>query len=200
MVGPDNTSGTAKTTNNGGEGNSSFGLRNLGPARTLVLVDGQRLVPTTTANSTSTLPDLNSIPVAMVDRIEVLRDGASSIYGADAIGGVINIITKKNFEGLRLDAYGGTSEHGGDDTYTMSATIGANSRQGLTPLACLNEHETPVDASGRHRAWAVRTHIIGTWRAGRRHDLPLPASHPAGSAINRAHRKPGTQRRGNHDP
>src|SRR6185312_6770925 len=50
MVGPDNTSGTAKTTNNGGEGNSNFGLRNLGPSRTLILVDGQRLIPSTNSN------------------------------------------------------------------------------------------------------------------------------------------------------
>ena len=151
MVGPDNTGGTAKTTNNGGEGSSNFGLRNLGPARTLVLIDGQRLIPSTNSNSTSTVPDLNAIPISMVDRIEVLRDGASSIYGADAIGGVINIITKKDFEGLRFDAMTGTSEHGGDDLYSFSATAGVNFDKGNITVSLLNEHETPVN--GADRAW-----------------------------------------------
>jgi len=73
MVGPDNTSGTAKTTNNGGEGFSQVGLRNLGPSRTLVLVDGQRLVPGTQSGFNTSVPDLNSVPVSMVDRVEVLR-------------------------------------------------------------------------------------------------------------------------------
>jgi iron complex outermembrane receptor protein len=157
MVGPDNTNGAAKTTNNGGEGSSNFGLRNLGPARTLVLIDGQRLIPSTSSNSTSTLPDLNTIPITMVDRIEVLRDGASSIYGADAIGGVINIITKKDFEGLRFDAMTGTSEHGGDDRYSFSATAGVNFDKGNITVSLLNEHETPVQASDR--AWAQATFI-----------------------------------------
>lgn len=157
MVGPDNTNGTAKTTNNGGEGASNFGLRNLGPSRTLILVDGQRLIPTTNSNATTTVPDLNALPVTMVDRIEVLRDGASSIYGADAIGGVVNIITKKDFEGFRIDSMIGTSEHGGDDRYSFSATAGVNFDKGNITVSLLNEHETPVQ--GADRAWAQKTFI-----------------------------------------
>src|SRR5579859_2232879 len=157
MVCPDNTSGTAKTTNNGGEGNSNFGLRNLGPSRTLILVDGQRLIPSTSSNSTTTVPDLNAIPVTMVDRIEVLRDGASSIYGADAIGGVINIITKKDFEGLRFDTMFGTSEHGGDDRYSVSATAGVNFDKGNITISLLSEHETPVQ--GSDRAWVQNAYL-----------------------------------------
>ena len=117
LTGPDNTGGTAKSTNNGGGGFSNIGLRNLGPSRTLVLVDGQRLIPGTQSGFNSSVPDLNSVPVSLVDRVEVLRDGASSIYGADAIGGVINIITKKDFEGLRFDSMLGTSQHGGADNH-----------------------------------------------------------------------------------
>src|SRR5215831_18784066 len=74
LTGPDNTNGSSKTTNNGGEGVSNIGLRNLGPARTLVLIDGQRLIPVMSSNSTTTVPDLNSVPISMVDRVEVLRD------------------------------------------------------------------------------------------------------------------------------
>jgi iron complex outermembrane recepter protein len=78
-------------------GESYAALRNLS---TLILVDGQRL--TTTALSGGQAVDLNSIPLAMIDRIEVLKDGASAIYGSDAIGGVINIITKKTFNGFEF--------------------------------------------------------------------------------------------------
>jgi len=182
MVGPDNTGGSSKTTNNGGEGQSSFGLRNLGPARTLVLVDGQRLIPTTFSGSTSTLPDLNSIPLTMVDRIEVLRDGASSVYGADAIGGVINIITKKDFEGLRMDAYAGTSEHGGDDTYSLSATMGVNFDKGNLTLSLLNEHETPVEA--KDRAWAQNAYLNdGALEGGTTYRSQLPILQDATNSI-----------------
>ena len=130
LTGPDNTNGSSKTTNNGGEGVSNIGLRNLGPQRTLILIDGQRLIPVMSSNSTTTVPDLSAVPISMVDRVEVLRDGASSIYGADAIAGVINIITKKDFEGLRLDGMAGTSEHGGADTYSLSRNAGRQFRQG----------------------------------------------------------------------
>jgi outer membrane receptor for ferrienterochelin and colicin len=74
----------------GGGGSSSVALRDLGQARTLILIDGQRLIPV--FGVTQTIPDLNSVPIGMVERIEVLRDGASSIYGAEAIAGVVNII------------------------------------------------------------------------------------------------------------
>ena len=76
--------------NNGGDGSSGVNLRGLGASRTLVLVNGRRWV--TALDSTV---DLNTIPVAAVERVEVLKDGASSIYGSDAIGGVVNLITRK---------------------------------------------------------------------------------------------------------
>ncbi|MGF2075561.1 TonB-dependent receptor plug domain-containing protein, partial [Enterococcus casseliflavus] len=83
------TGGIYGTTNNGGEGASCTDLRNLGQNRVLVLVDGKRFVQT--AGSTFTCVDLNNIPVALIDRVEILKDGASAIYGADAVAGVINL-------------------------------------------------------------------------------------------------------------
>jgi iron complex outermembrane recepter protein len=157
LTGPDNTGGVAKSTNNGGGGFSQIGLRNLGPSRTLVLVDGQRLIPATQSGFNSSVPDLNSVPVSLVDRVEVLRDGASSIYGADAIGGVINIITKKDFEGLRFDGMAGTSEHGGADTYQMSGTLGVNFDKGNITFSLLNEQQGAV--TGATRDWVQDPHI-----------------------------------------
>ncbi|MCU7996263.1 TonB-dependent receptor [Shewanella glacialipiscicola] len=81
------------------QGTASLDLRGLGSSRTLVLVDGRRL---TMSPSTGSSQDLNAIPLGAVERIEVLTDGASAIYGSDAIGGVVNIITRKDFNGVQL--------------------------------------------------------------------------------------------------
>src|ERR1700744_6198996 len=155
LVGPDTTGGISNASNNGANGLSEIGLRNLGPTRTLILIDGQRLVPI--FSSSISVPDLNSIPVSMIDHIEVLKDGASSIYGADAIGGVVNIITKKDFEGFQLDSYAGSSEHGGGSTYSITGTLGVNFDRGNLTLSVGNEYEAPVDF--KDRAWAEDPHL-----------------------------------------
>jgi iron complex outermembrane receptor protein len=90
-----------------GAGAAQVDLRNLGSKRTLVLVDGVRWVNGSSASGVSSATDLNTIPMGVIERIEVLEDGASAIYGSDAIAGVVNIITKKNFEGIEISAYGG---------------------------------------------------------------------------------------------
>jgi iron complex outermembrane receptor protein len=104
------------------DGNTYIDLRNLGPARTLVLVNGRRFVPTVGQLFVGT--DLNNIPVGIIDHIEVLRDGASTTYGADAVGGVINIITHKKFDGVQLDADGGVAGAGDRQTGHFSLTAG----------------------------------------------------------------------------
>lgn len=83
--------GVNQVFNNGGVGSTFVELRELGPQRTLILVNGRRYAPD--GNELSGAVDLNSIPTAIVERIEVLKDGASPIYGSDAIAGVINIVT-----------------------------------------------------------------------------------------------------------
>jgi len=99
-----------------GAGSAQVDLRNLGSNRVLVLVDGIRWVNESSASGVSGSADLNTIPLAIVDRIEVLEDGASAIYGSDAIAGVVNIITKKKFDGALVHMKGGTYGHGGDDS------------------------------------------------------------------------------------
>jgi outer membrane receptor protein involved in Fe transport len=88
------------TASNGATGQATVNLRGLGAARTLVLVDGTRLMPSDPANPVA---DLNQVPAALVDHVEVLTGGASAVYGSDAEGGVVNFIMRKDFEGIEVD-------------------------------------------------------------------------------------------------
>src|SRR6478735_6608419 len=106
-----------------GAGSAQVDLRSLGSKRVLVLVDGIRWVNVSSASGVSGAADLNTIPISIIDRIEVLEDGASSIYGSDAIAGVVNIITRKTFEGVGVNAYRGENELGGPTT-EASLTLG----------------------------------------------------------------------------
>src|SRR6266851_123748 len=99
-----------------GAGSAQVALRNLDSKRTLVLVDGIRWVNESSASGVSGSADLNTIPLSVVERIEVLEDGASAIYGSDAIAGVVNVITRKKFDGAEIKGYVGEYGHGGDDT------------------------------------------------------------------------------------
>src|SRR3954469_19278653 len=106
-----------------GAGSAQVDLRNLGSKRVLVLVDGIRWVNESSASGVSGAADLNTIPMSIIDRIEVLEDGASAIYGSDAIAGVVNIITRKNFEGVEVSGYRGEYDLGGANT-DLSLTVG----------------------------------------------------------------------------
>ncbi len=164
MIGPDfGNGGVSSASNNGGIGLSVVGLRNLGPPRTLILIDGQRLIGT--YSGTTEVVDLSAVPLAMVDRIEVLRDGASSIYGADAIGGVINIITKKHADGVTFDASYGQTGHTDDQTKNLMGSIGINSDKGNLLIAASWDHEDPVQQSAR--SYANNPHLNGPARAVR---------------------------------
>ncbi|MBV6424613.1 MAG: Vitamin B12 transporter BtuB [Steroidobacteraceae bacterium] len=108
-------------------GVATIDLRNLGTARTLVLVDGRRFVAGIPGESAV---DLNTIPASFIDRVDVMTGGASSIYGSDAIAGVVNIIYKKNFEGFSFDAQYGESAEGDGDETQLGATFGVSSADG----------------------------------------------------------------------
>lgn len=97
-------SGFPQDGNGIGAGATQVSLRNLGAKRTLVLVDGRRWIAGASASGVPSVVDLNTIPANVIDRIEILQDGASAIYGSDAIGGVINILTKQSFNGFQVDA------------------------------------------------------------------------------------------------
>ena len=113
----DITSGAQRGTN----GVSSANLRNQGSGGTLILLNGRRVASHGLGGGAV---DVNQIPFAAVERVEVLKDGASAIYGTDAIGGVINFILKKNYEGLGLSTFVDKTQHGGGDIYKASVTAG----------------------------------------------------------------------------
>ena len=121
--------GTNTAINNGGSGAIRVSLRGLGSSRTLVLLNGRRMVASGTGANSSV--DLSTIPTAVVKRVEVLKDGASAIYGSDAIGGVVNIITRDDFEGFEFNtSYDvGTQENDGE-TKSFDVTVGVSSDRG----------------------------------------------------------------------
>jgi iron complex outermembrane recepter protein len=121
-----NAAGNSNTINSpaGEEGEAQVSLDSLGAQRTLVLVNGRRWV-----SDFSGAVDLNSIPLSMVDHIEILQNGASAIYGSDAVAGVVDIITKKEFNGATASAYYGVQHEGSQtagQTQQYSLTLGSN--------------------------------------------------------------------------
>lgn len=106
--------------NGGGDGASTVSLRGLGSNRTLILVNGKRVLNN----------DINSIPASMVERIEVLKDGASATYGSDAIGGVVNFILRNDFQGAQISANYGESDRSDGAQRGFAATFGTSSDKG----------------------------------------------------------------------
>jgi iron complex outermembrane recepter protein len=117
------------TTDRNNNGNSSANLRGLGANSTLVLLNGRRV---STHGAKGNAVDLNSIPLAAVDRVEVLKDGASAIYGTDAIGGVINFILRRDYTGLEATAFVDATQAGGGNIYRGSLLGGFNLMASLT--------------------------------------------------------------------
>lgn len=133
-----------RNINNGGNGELRVNLRSLGENRTLVLVDGRRWTATIDG-----AVDLSAIPLALVERIEVLKDGASAIYGSDAIGGVINIITRKRFDGAELGLYAGRSDHGDGSNRQIDASFGHVAETWSASLGLEYGKDDPIMASDR---------------------------------------------------
>ncbi|MCK7593377.1 TonB-dependent receptor plug domain-containing protein [Pseudomarimonas salicorniae] len=107
-----------------GAGATTVDLRHLGCKRVLVLVDGVRWVAEASASGVSSCSDLNTLPLAIIERIDVLEDGASSIYGSDAVAGVINIITRRDIGGGRMALHAGSYEQGDGELAVAEASYG----------------------------------------------------------------------------
>lgn len=139
-----NGAGLNTNFNNGGDGSSTISLRNLGSERTLVLVNGRRWV-----SNTSGSVDLNTIPASIIERVEVLKDGASSVYGSDAIAGVVNLITRGDYEGAEVNAYVGQYGQGDGQRTSFDATVGTSSDRGNLVISVSRVEEDAVSAGDR---------------------------------------------------
>ena len=128
-----------RVNNGGGSGAATVSLRGLGAARTLVLVDGHRI------NNA----DVNSIPANVVERIEVLTDGASATYGSDAIGGVVNFILRKNYQGANFSTDYGISDHDDGERKGYHFSFGQTSDKGSIMAGVDYNKSEPVPAANR---------------------------------------------------
>ncbi|GBQ92304.1 TonB-dependent receptor plug domain-containing protein [Asaia krungthepensis] len=143
-------SGTSNSNTNGGDGASCVDLRNLGQNRVLVLIDGKR----TTPNGDSNCVDLNTIPVQMVQSVEILRDGGSELYGADAVSGVINIKLRHDLNTGSITMRGGITGHGDNRTGMLSAMKGWNFDHDKGNITLGGSYMTQGGVTSRSRSWS----------------------------------------------
>ena len=131
-----------------GPGSSTIDLRGLGAARTLVLINGRRASPVGVEGAPFAA-DLNMVPSGLVDRYEILLDGASSVYGSDAVAGVANIIMRKDFDGLEVEMFTTIPEYSGGIHNTLSASWGKNFDRGVIGFAVDATHTDSVNRDDR---------------------------------------------------
>ena len=140
-----NSNGSAGT----GHGSSSINLRNLGENRSLVLVNGHRWVNGAGTRGFRDFVDMNTVPQAMIERVEVLQDGATAIYGADAIAGVINLHTYQDFDGLRAKTYFGASSESDRETLGIDILAGRDFGNTNVTIAVSYVDQDPIYTQDR---------------------------------------------------
>ena len=158
--------GAGQTTaiNNGGTGSQNISLRGLGSSRTLVVIKGRR-GPGSSGGNDGVI-DLNTIPVAMVERIEMLKDGASAIYGSDAIAGVVNIILREDFEGVAFTYQQGQSSESDGEKTEWSLTMGDNTEDSSYMMSVTRVEEDATRAGNRDWAKQAKYMLFGEWVDG----------------------------------
>lgn len=131
-----------------GPGSTTLDLRGLGADRTLLLINGRRLAPAGVEGA-PTAPSLNLLPSTLIARYDLLLDGASSVYGSDAVAGVGNVILRKDFDGLELTAFGNINPEGGGDDYTVGAAWGTNMDRGFFGIGAEYDYRDRVTLADR---------------------------------------------------
>ncbi|MFL5298420.1 MAG: TonB-dependent receptor domain-containing protein [Phenylobacterium sp.] len=131
---PQSFAAQGSNVSNGSNGTATVNLRGLGSSRTLVLIDGKRLqAGNPTSSIVNIAADLNFIPTALVERVDVLTGGASAVYGADAVAGVVNFIMNRNFEGVRIDAQYSFYQHNQQNPDGVQDTVRAARAKAAVP-------------------------------------------------------------------
>lgn len=131
-----------------GPGSETIDLRGLGASRTLVLLNSRRMAPAGVEGAPSQ-PSINLIPRTLVDRYDLLTDGASSVYGSDAVAGVTNVILKNDFDGLDLDIFADTPEQGAGQDYTIGASYGKTGDRGFFGVGAEYRYQDPWTTADR---------------------------------------------------
>lgn len=155
-----NNSSTGNTSRSGNVGGSALNLRSLGSERTLTLVNGRRHV--SGIEGTSSV-DVTTIPSGLIERVEVLTGGASAVYGADAVTGVVNFVLKEDFEGAEFSVRGGMSEVGDGDNYGFEALFGRNYGSGRGNVTVALQHDSSAGLRADERD---RLSQGGNWSSG----------------------------------
>ncbi|GHA88704.1 TonB-dependent receptor [Algimonas arctica] len=140
-----------------GPGSQTLNIRGLGADRTLLLLNGRRIAPAGVEGAPSS-PSINLLPGSLIERYDLLLDGASSIYGSDAVAGVGNVILRKDFEGLEVFGSGNYNPRGGGDDYTVSASWGKNSDRGFFGVGAEYDFRDEVKISDRDFLAGCDTH------------------------------------------
>lgn len=148
---PGSVAGMGNNNVSNNPGASTADLRGLGSNRNIVLLNGQRIVPYGLEGVT----DLNVIPLALIQRTDVLTGGASTTYGADAISGVVNFVTRRDFTGLDLSASGGISDRGDGQSQRLDATVGFDLGHGRGNIAISGGYQKQDGVTQSARKWAA---------------------------------------------
>jgi iron complex outermembrane recepter protein len=146
---PSTDAGDIQPTATNTPGAATISLRGIGANRNLVLLDGRRATP----GNASMVVDLNTIPSSAIERIEIISGGASSTYGADAVGGVVNFIMKKNFQGVELNAQYGAGQQGDAGEYTIGGIMGTNFDEGRGNVSLAFSKQDRSATLRRDRFW-----------------------------------------------
>ncbi len=158
-----NTTRTIGSLNDARGDTASINLRALGTGNTLVLLNGRRMVNHPGTQAENLVPvvtvNTNSIPTMGVSQVQVLLDGASAIYGADAVAGVVNTVLKRDLEGFTLDLTYGTEDGASADELTAAAEFGVSSDDGRTNLSVLASYFTRDPIFARDRDWTANSDL-----------------------------------------
>ncbi len=175
---------------NGSTGTATVNLRGLGSTRTLVLIDGKRLMP---GDPIFPVPDLNNIPAGLVERVDVLTGGASAVYGSDAVGGVVNFVMNRDFEGVRFDVQHSFYQHTNSNDVARATIASApfaiplpkkHVRDGEIDDVSLVVGVNAPDGKGNVTAYATYRHTEGVLQSTRDTSVcSLAASYSADPAI-----------------
>ena len=150
---------SGRATNNGGDGRSQIDLRGIGAGRTLVMLNGRRVAPSGIGSAV----DVNTLPGVLVERVEVITGGATTVYGSDAIAGVVNFITRDDFEGFGLESSYYSTQHGDSDVFDLAVTWGRNFDNGN--IAVFGNYLDRESLFSAERSFAARA-LNDNWFTG----------------------------------